>query len=201
MTSEPDTGVPTPQQFFAHVIELADLTKQSLLDTQGVREEIRHTLKDFGEANSVTALQIKGIKESYVPQSVEKALTKARAVLASFERENEATSDKSKKQASLIAKAIFLGAVIWTVLITAGHFLAFWSMMRSVPTLTEIADRQSALQTLKEQMDAANQEMEKLKKRLVLRNGQWYVPNTGESLTICLDTSRLETCGPYVRMP
>lgn len=197
--SQPNTELPTPKEFFTYAIELASLTKDSLIDSQGVRESVRNTLTKFDTANTAIVDRIKEVEESYTPAVVENATIASKAVLSNLKDQCNTLLERLTYRADRVAKGLLLKTAIYTLAVAVGLCLLAWLAMQAIPTLTDIADRRATIQTLQEQIGPLRQQLE-LKGRLVFSGGQWYARTDNSTpVNICLDPSHPDKCdGPYV---
>jgi hypothetical protein len=194
MTETRFSGPATPEELLAYIIRLARDTGQSQTDSQLVRQEVRTALATFVTENASIAKQTKQIQDSYAPASVQKAVEAAETVLASFEGESKNVIEQLKKWSAWIFWTLLMRTVLWAVITSL--CLAFVAWL-AIPNIAVIADRRAELKGLQDQITATKTQVEGLKDRLLFVSGHWYV-KYDRTVTICLDQSRPETCGPYV---
>jgi hypothetical protein len=196
--SQPNTELPTPKEFFVYAIELASLTKDSLIDSQGVREQVRDTLKNFNTSNNAIVDRIKEVEESYTPAVVENAVIASDAVLTNLGRRSNALLDRLTSRTDRVVGGLLLKTAIATLIVAVGLTGLAWLALQAIPTVTDIADRRATVQALKEQIGTLSQQLE-VKGRLVFSNGRWYARYDNNPVNLCFDPPHPEKCdGPYV---
>lgn len=196
--SEPNTRLPTAEEFFTYAIELADLTKKSLLDSQGVREHVRDTLKQFNTSNSAIVNRVKEVEKSYTPVVVENAVIASKAVLTDLKDQSTTLLEQLARRTDRVAMGLLFRTAIFTIVVAAGLSVAAWLALRGIPSLTEITDRRATVQALQEQIGQLSEQL-KLKGSLVFSGGRWYARYDNSPVNLCFDPSHPEKCdGPYV---
>jgi hypothetical protein len=189
--SESDKRLPSAEELFTYAIELADLTKKSLLDSQDVREHVRDTLNQFKKSNSAIVNRIKEVEESYTPAVVENAVIASKAVLANLEDQSNALLERLAGRAT----GLFLRMAILAVAVAIALSLGEWLMLRGLPNLSEIAERRATLKALQEQIG----QLSELKGRLVFSGGRWYARYDNSPVNLCFDPTHPEKCeGPFL---
>jgi hypothetical protein len=171
----PRKGVPLVEELMAHTLLIADSAQKSLKDCQLVREEIRSTLKTFVATNTKTntdiADQADFLKKSYAPTEVR-----------NFKAEADKVLGRLDENAGRITRRFVVRIAITAILVGAAAAFTVGLLLQRVPTLTEIADRQTTLQRLQEQIYV----FEGLKKRLVRDpEGQYYLQYDRASVKNC----------------